>query len=73
VSDDGLHWRVAGYLPPDPDTPACHVPQALVTVRGDTEWMYLFYAAQRGGGPPYDYRYDRIRARRRPVAELVSP
>ncbi len=28
VSDDGLHWTVIGFIPPDPDVPACHVPRA---------------------------------------------
>ncbi len=62
VSDDGLHWRIVGYIPPDQDTAACHVPQALVTTIAGERRLYLFYATQRGGGPVYDFRYDRIRA-----------
>ena len=65
VSDDGLRWTMVGFLPPDPDAPACHVPQALVTTLNGQAWLYLFYATQRGGDRPYDYRYDRIRAMRR--------
>ncbi len=69
VSDDGLHWRIVGYIPPDADAAACHVPQALVTARGGHPWLYVFYATQRGGEAAYDYRYDRIRAIRREIRE----
>jgi len=70
VSDDGLHWDVVGFIGPDPDAAACHVPQALVTRVEGKEWLYLFYATQRGRRDQqdlYDYRYDRIKAMRRPV------
>ena len=70
VSDDGMQWRVIGYIAPDLDSAACHVPQALVTVRDGREWLYLFYATQRGGKNKdgvFDYRYDRIRCMRQPV------
>ena len=67
VSDDGVNWRIVGFIAPDADTPACHVPQALVTQRDGSAWLYLFYACQIGGEPTYDYRYDKIRAMRRPL------
>ena len=67
VSEDGLEWKIIGFIPPDDDAPACHVPQALVTTIGGKPWLYLFYATQRGGDPKYDFRYDRIRALRRGI------
>ena len=73
VSDDGLTWRIVGYIAPQADESACHVPQALVTTVSGKPWLYLFYAVQRGGvvrlagAEQYDFRYDRIRAMRRPV------
>lgn len=70
VSEDGLTWEIAGFIAPDPDAAACHVPQALLTRRDGRDWLYLFYATQRGGtelNGNYDYRYDRIRAMRRRV------
>jgi hypothetical protein len=73
VSDNGMDWRVVGFITPDADAAACHVPQALVAERDGLPWLFLFYATQRGGTETfgvYDFRYDRIRARRRP---LVNP
>lgn len=70
VSDDGLHWQRLAFIPPDADTPACHVPQALVTRQDGRNWLYLFYATQIGTRPNdgrYHYEYDRIRAMRRPI------
>lgn len=70
VSDDGLNWKVVGFIAPDPDAAALHVPQALVTRMDGREWLCLFYATQRGlrDNPAlYDFRYDRIRAMRRPL------
>ena len=64
VSDDGLDWKVVGYIPPEDDVPSAHIPQAAVLSVEGKEWLYLFYAAQKGG-EPFDYRYDRIRAMRR--------
>lgn len=66
VSTDGLHWRVLGYVDPEPDTPAIHVPEAFVWREGKTTWLYVFYACQVGGSP-YNYHYDRIRYMRRKV------
>ena len=62
VSTDGLQWRVKGYIPPDDDTPACQVPQTLLTTISGERRLYLFYSTQRGGTPTYDFRYNRIRA-----------
>ncbi|MBW7866193.1 MAG: hypothetical protein GX580_00125 [Candidatus Hydrogenedens sp.] len=78
VSEDGLRWRVLGFIPPDPDVPANHVPQALVT-GAEHPQLLLFYATQRGRrfplkpGESYDYRYDQIRVMRRviPLPERV--
>jgi hypothetical protein len=72
VSEDGLNWQVVGFLTPDRDAAACHVPQALVTKIDGKSWLYLFYATQRGGQPEYNFRYDRIRAMRRPVADVEA-
>lgn len=71
VSDDGIHWRLMDFISPDDDAPACHVPQALVTRVDGRDWLYLFYATQKGYRPDggrYHYEYDRIRAMRREVA-----
>ncbi len=75
VSDDGLNWRIVGFIPPDTDAAACHVPQALVTKVDGKEWLYLFYATQRGHKERkdlFDYRYDRIKAMRRPISETPA-
>lgn len=71
VSNDGLHWEITGFIAHDEDTAACHVPQALVTMRDGQRWLYLFYSTQRGPRDDgyYDYRYDRIRAMRRPIED----
>lgn len=66
VSEDGLDWKVAGFLPPEEDVPSAQVPQAAVLHVGGKDWLYLFYAAQKGG-EPYDYRYGRIRAMRQAI------
>jgi len=63
-SQDGIVWEVLGYVQPDPDTPACHVPQACVLTMDGREWLYVFYSCQIGG-EPYDWRYNRIRYMRR--------
>lgn len=61
VSRDGVNWRVLGYVEPDADAPAIHVPEALVLYEKGVARIYLFYACQIGGEPEYDYRYNRIR------------
>jgi hypothetical protein len=68
VSSDGLSWDKLAFIPPDEDTDACHVPQAMVTTIDGGEWLYLFYATQIGyrkNDGNYHYQYDRIRAMRR--------
>ncbi len=73
VSEDGLHWKILGFLPPDPGVPACHVPQALRVRKDGADTLCLFYATQKGArfqlrpGEAYDYRYDAIRAWRKPL------
>ena len=65
VSDDGLEWRELGFVRPDSDAPANHVPEALAIEEGGETWIVLFYACQNGGEPVYDYRYSRIRYMKR--------
>lgn len=64
VSRDGRHWAKLGFIPPDADTPACHVPEAFVRQDNGKPVLYVFYACQIGG-EPYNFRYDRIRAMKR--------
>lgn len=66
VSQNGLDWVVLGYVEPDPDVPATHVPEAFVRDEGGTTWLYVFYSCQ-VGGEPYDYRYHRLRFMRRKI------
>ena len=73
VSEDGLKWEILGFIPPDDDAPACHVPQAVGHTIEGTQWLYLFYSTQRGGEPKYDFRYDRIRAMRREIKASRHP
>ena len=79
MSDDGLSWKIVGFIPPDKGVPANHVPEALLTKRDGQGWLYLFYATQKGTrfkltpGEDYDYRYDAIRAMRRPVPASAYP
>jgi hypothetical protein len=65
TSQDGLRWRILGWIPPDPDTPACHVPTPTVIEDEKGVWLVVFYACQLGGEPDYDYRYNRIRYMKR--------
>lgn len=70
VSEDGLHWKLLDFIPPDLDAPACHVPQALVTTIDGRNWLYLLYSTQRGNklhDGHYHYEYDSIRAMRREI------
>jgi predicted GH43/DUF377 family glycosyl hydrolase len=71
ISKDGMSWKLLAFIHPDDDTDANHVPQAFVTTVKGKKWLYLFYATQIGyagkGGGSYNFRYDRIRAMRRPV------
>jgi hypothetical protein len=70
ISKDGLTWTRLDFIAPDRDTPACHVPQALLAEVQGRKWLYLFYATQRGFKPndgTYHYQYDSIRTMRRAV------
>ena len=77
VSNDGLAWDIVGFIDPDADAAACHVPQALATEQDGVPWLYVFYATQRGlkdrTDGVYDYRYDRIRAVRRRMDRGQDP
>ncbi|MBI1934829.1 hypothetical protein HYS31_00155 [Candidatus Woesearchaeota archaeon] len=64
VSDDGISWKVTGYINPDPDCPATHVPEAYY----ENGKIYVGYACQKGGNP-YDYRYGEIRKMWKQVAD----
>ncbi len=58
------------FIPPHTGAPAGPVPQALVTRVDGRDWLYLFYATQKGYRPNdgrYHYQYDRIRAMRREI------
>jgi hypothetical protein len=63
-SSDGLEWKVLGWVRPDADTPACHVPAPFIIEEDGQPWLVVFYACQIGGDP-YDYRYNRIRYMKR--------
>ena len=73
VSTNGLDWTPVGWLKPDPDTPALHVPEALVIRERQEPVLYLFYACQIGGEPDNNYRYDRIRVMSRRVSRNPAP
>jgi hypothetical protein len=69
VSLNGRDWVLLGYIERDPDRQANHVPEALVVEERDETWIYLNYGAQ----IPGNFRYDRIRMKRRRVtAEELS-
>jgi hypothetical protein len=63
VSLDRLHWIVLGYIEPDKDVQANHVPEAFVWMESGKTWLTVNYGAQIKG----DYRYDRIRMKKRKV------
>jgi hypothetical protein len=70
ISLNGRDWLVLGYVEPDADTQAIHVPQALVLPEGDAHRLWVTYACQIGGDvEAYDYRYNRIRAMSRLITE----
>ncbi len=73
TSKDGVHWTRLGFIPPDKDADACHVPQALVTEIDGQRWLYLFYSTQTGfkrGDGVYHFEYDRLRAMRRKLGPV---
>ncbi|MGC9053391.1 MAG: hypothetical protein ACP5KS_05860 [Candidatus Hydrogenedens sp.] len=62
ISRNGMDWQITGYIEPESDTPATHVPEALVMRKNDKNLIYLFYSCQIGGEPSkYNFRYNRIR------------
>ncbi|MCC6143859.1 MAG: hypothetical protein IT368_08635 [Candidatus Hydrogenedentes bacterium] len=65
VSRNGVDWRLLGYMEPDGDVQANHVPEALIREEAGTPWLYVFYAGQRFE----DYRYRCIRAKRLALTE----
>lgn len=69
VSRNGIDWQLTGYIEPDPDTPATHVPEALVIKENSKNIIYLFYSCQIGGeSSKYNFRYNRIRYMYREVS-----
>lgn len=60
VSFDGINFTVKGFIKPDSDTKAMHVPQAYY----EDGHIFLFYATQIGrklDKDYYNYKYDFIR------------
>ena len=71
VSEDGIHWEIIGFLTPDDDAAANQIPEAFVHTKDGQDWIYVFYATQRGGlneHGHFDYTYDNIRYMRRPAS-----
>jgi hypothetical protein len=75
-SDDGINWRVTGFVDPDDDTQANQIP----TLYYEDGVLYLFYATQKGNRldagfqsqgnkyyneATYDFRYFAIRFKAR--------
>lgn len=82
-SSDGINWTVTGFIVPDEDCQACHVP----TLYYEDGILYLFYASQKGNradplfdrlgnryynGDTYDYRYFAIRYKARFLDYQIS-
>ncbi len=72
ISKNGLDWEITCYIDPDPDTPATHVPEALIIKEDNKNILYLFYSCQIGGEPEYNFRYNRLRymSREIPPSEI---
>lgn len=68
VSPDGVSWRVVGHILPLPGD-STHVPQAAALEVDGQAWLYLL-CAWKPPSDPWDYRYKRIRALRRPLADV---
>lgn len=71
-STDGINWTPTGYIGPDSDHPANHVPAMYI----EEDHLFLFYATQIGytqTGDLYHYteRYDNLRVMRRCVNEIT--
>ena len=70
---DGINWTVTGWIPPDSDRPANHVPAMYI----EDGHLYLFYATQIGYSrhpedtTRYEYAYDYLRVARRCVGEIT--
>ncbi|GHT40632.1 hypothetical protein AGMMS49965_09180 [Bacteroidia bacterium] len=82
-SDDGINWRVTGFVEPDDDTQANHVP----TLYYEDGILYLLYATQKGNRgysgfksqgnkyyneATYDFRYFAIRFKVRFLDEQIA-
>ena len=70
---DGKKWTITGWIPPDSDRPANHVPAMYI----EDGHLYLFYATQIGYSrhpedtTRYEYAYDTLRVARRCVDEIT--
>jgi hypothetical protein len=82
-SDDGINWRVTGFLDPDDDTQSNQIP----TLYYEDGVLYMFYAAQKGNrkdaefqslgnkyynSATFDYRYFAIRFKARFLDEQIA-
>lgn len=65
VSLNGRDWALLGYIKPDADVQAQHVPEAFVQKENGQTWIYLNFGGQIKG----DYKYDKIRMKRRLVTK----
>lgn len=71
-SANGLDWVVTGYIPPDSDRPANHVPTMYI----EDDHIFLGYATQIGytlenNLKKYDEKYDSMRLARRCVKSIT--
>jgi type 1 glutamine amidotransferase len=63
ASVNGMDWVLLGYSEPDADAQAHHVPEAFVREEDGKTYVYVNYGTQKFN----DYRYDRIRMKRREI------
>ena len=68
VSDDGIRWKVLGWIRPRKDAHHYQVPEAFFMEEKGEKWIYLFYSIP-VAGEPYDFRNRRICYMRRRVSE----